>query len=419
MSSKGRKIAGYIHNPSKKKIRSITDLDLIAFHDRKYLDSILAHQYTIRRLALKHRSHYELICEFRSALSTVLDQTPLKNAPRLFIGSKISALECCVSFFEPARHRQGNLSSSKIESILSKKLKKLDDPLISNVSTLISDEIKNELSEIINRYSGPICDFYEDYNFTDYFTLFSLSNFVTGKNLANHYYSTKAGKHKLKAVFTEIGLDELQWRRTKEAVRDDELCGIVLLNCNTVKKLPSNVQIFGHSQHKIKINDKILANHLVLAVPLDQAPINIDHAVRLFREALRNSLIDVNGYYAKISNPEFDNSLFMTNHEDRTLLNEDIKNFRSRVHGLWGWDLVNNFNNLSGKKLTIMDMCDSLCVKEELLKKNLGIQESCYAYESNKNHYDKAVKLIGTEKTTSQTELDKHITRSRIILGRR
>lgn len=419
MRSSPRKIAGYIHIPSRKKIKSITTLELINFHDKKQLDDILAHQYTIRRLALKYRPIYDLICSFRNELSTSLDKTPLKNTPRLFVGSKISALECCVSFFDSKKHRTGNLSRSKIEEILSRKLKNLDNPAVSYISTLISDEIKKEISKIIKTYSESICDFYKNYNFTDYFSLFSLSNFITGKNLANHYYSTKAGKHKPKQLMAELGLDELRWRRTKEAIQDDEVCGIALLNCSAVKSLSSNVEIFGHNQHEIKINDQILANHLVLAVPLDRAPVNIDHALRLFRKALKNALIDANGYYAKVSNPEFDNSLFMTIHEDRSLLNEDIKQFRSRIQGLWGWDLVNSFNTPLEEKLTVMDMCDSLYIKEELLKRKLGIQENCYAYESNKNHYDQTVKLIGSEKRTTQTALDKHVTRDNTILGHR
>lgn len=417
----GGRPLGFIHNPNKKEINAERGLDLIRFHDVSYLYSFLAHQYTIRRLALKYPDQYKILLEFRRQLCMVLDKTVLTNAPAFFRGSKITALACCMNFFESEGNRLLGGQKHKIKEIVIDKLRKHDEYGYGFRAVLgyISDEQIEDLAESIAHFSSGISDFYNDYNFTDYFSIFSLSNFVSGETLIKHYLATKSKKHTMK-VYADLGCEDLQWLRTKEAEEDDELCGITLLNCCAIKKLVSNVLIFGHDQHEIKINDHVLKKHLLLAVPLDKTPENIDHAIRMFRLALKEAFIDVNGSYAAISAPAFESSLFMTSYEDRPLFKEDMKQFRSKIHGLWGWDLSNGLGMDPVEKMTVSRMCEAIITKEGSIKADLGLSESCYAYESNKNNYDQAVKIIGHRASDdTQTSLDQYITRGSVTLGKR
>lgn len=408
---------GFFYNQDKKSIKADQGRKLIGHHDTKFLDSFLAHQYTIRRLIITHPEQHNSIVELRAKLDAVLDKTGLNNKQKLFAGTKVCALERCMSFFELQKNRKLKIPPKQIKESIIYNLTSADIRGIYNISYAFEDSHLSEISNIITESSPAIIDFFESYNYTDYYTLFSLSNFVSGENLAKHYLSTKSGHHSLK-VTAELGHEELQWYRTDEAVEDDELSGITTLNCSSIKKLTSNIQILGHDQHSISINGTQLKNHLVLAVPLDKAPENIDHALIMFRQALKEALIDVNGYYAAVDTPDFSNSLFMSNHEDRTLLSEGIKQFRSKIHGLWGWDLV-NAPKKPEDKLTRDQMCDELIQHEQKLKDSLKIKESCYAYDSNRNYYDKTSKIIGSKKTKAQTLLDKYVTRSNTTIGLR
>ncbi|WP_323158823.1 hypothetical protein [Pseudomonas viridiflava] len=408
---------GFFYNQDKKSIKAEQGRELIEHHDTKFLESFLAHQYTIRRLIISHPEQYNAILKLRTKLDAAIDKTGLSNKQRMFAGTKVCAIEQCMWFFEFKENRNPNIPIEKIREFLTRSLTSTDIPGIYYISHAFEDSHLSEISNIIADSLLDVKDFFENYNYSDYYTLFSLSNFVSGENLANHYLRTKAGHHNLK-VTAELGHEELQWYRTDEAVEDDELSGITTLNCSAIKKTTSNVQIFGHDQHDVSVNGHKLSNHLVLAVPLDKAPENIDHALIMFRQALKQALIDVHGSFAAVDTPDFSNSLFMSNHEDRALLSENIKQFRSKVHGLWGWDLVNAPKSPE-KKITIDTMCVNLTKLEQELKDSLTIKESCYAYESNRNHYDHASKIIGSKKTKDQTLLDKYISRGEVKIGLR
>lgn len=283
----------------------------------------------------------------------------------------------------------------------------------------ISNEQIDELVATICYFASDISSFCEEYNYTDYFSPFALSNFVGGETLVTHYLATKAGKYSVKP-YAKNKHKESQWLDTKEAIQDDELCGVKILNCCAIKKLTSNVKIFGHNQHEIKINGATLNNHLVLAVPTDRTPENIDFAMIMFRQALKEAFVDVNGCYANISTPSFDSSLFMTSYEDRSLFKEEIKQCRSKIQGLWAWDLVHGCNAKHyGEKMTIDNMCTNILLEEDAIKAKLGYSEPSYVYESNRNYYNQAVKLIGSTSLNKQTNLDKYVTRASVILGKR
>lgn len=143
---------------------------------------------------------------------------------------------------------------------------------------------------------------------------------------------------------------------------------------------------------------------------------------REFRAALREALIDNCGIYANVSTPEFDNSLFMRNYDERTFQVSETKQYRSKLYGLWMWDLVNPCNKGGG--LTIPKAMDILIPEAEELLARLAPGEKPYDSSTYKNYYDHAVKQI-TPKPTKRSpapylrDLDHYLTFGMAILGRR
>lgn len=159
-----------------------------------------------------------------------------------------------------------------------------------------------------------------------------------------------------------------------------------------------------------------------MAVPTRETPINIDAALRDFRSALKTAFIDNFGFYANISKPEFDNSLFMKNFEERKFLVTDTTQYRGKMQGLWLWDLVHPVTTKDG--LTTLDAIDKVTLEAEQQLSQIAPDEETYQFDSCKNCYDHAVAQIGPELSKMRTPpksraLDRFITLSDVTLGYR
>ncbi|RKE26163.1 hypothetical protein B0G76_7773 [Paraburkholderia sp. BL23I1N1] len=214
---------------------------------------------------------------------------------------------------------------------------------------------------------------------------------------------------------------ENYWLFTEEAELDEEMCSIVCEHAFVPKRPPSNVGIFGHNQHRIVANGVELKNHLVLAVPTDRTPTQIDAAWRDFRAILREAFIDTVGCYANVSSPEFDNSLFMRNFDERTFLLSETNQYQSRLYGLWMWDLTHPDEN--GDRLTISKALDKLMPEAEELLKRFVPGGQPYDSSSHKNQYDDAVGQIAPKPRKNAhlkaRDLDHYLTLGGAILGPR
>lgn len=410
-------ISGVIHQAMPTRTRLLSQEELIEFLQIQKFDQLLAHQYCVRRFSLHYPDAFGKLRSIRSQIEEVLAKTALTNEGRLFIGRKITATARCMRMLawrrthllvakgEQAKFRQ------LLESEIEPDPKEITYPILYH----LSNWHRNRLTEIVAEGCEAVAKIQSELNFLDYYDPFSLTNLVSGKSMLIHYLAAKHRVYSVRPWAERLGSDHY-WLHTLEAELDDEMSGIVCENAYLANQ-PSNVRIFGHDQHSISINGVKLKNHLILAVPTNRTPTHIDAALRHFRDALKAANIDMCGCYANVSSPEYDNSLFMRNFDERIFLVRETKQYQSRLCGLWIWDLVSG-------GLTIPKAMDKLIPEAEMQMKKLAPGETPYDSSTYKNLYDQAVKQITPKPTKRSTaphlrDLDRYLTSGAAILGRR
>lgn len=416
-------ISGVIHHALPTHTRVLSQEELLEFLQIQKFDQLLAHQYCVRRFALHYPEAFRALRNIRSKIEAVLAETPLNNEQRLFIGRRVTATARCMRALDSrqARTLVATGKTAEFRQLLERKIEPDQEEIDFPILGYLSDAQLDSLCDILVDGCEVVDAIQVELNFLDYYDPFALSNLVRGKSMLTHYLAAKRGVYSVRPWAELLDRDNY-WLHTLEAELDDELTGIVCEHAFMAKRPTSNVRIFGHDQHRISINDVELKNHLILAVPTDRTPAHIDAALRDFREALRQAFIDTRGCYANVSSPEFDNSLFMRNFDERVFLIRNTKQYQSRLYGLWMWDLVNPSE--SGGGLTIPKAMDKMIPEAEEQLKELAPDEIPYDFSSYKNHYDLAVKQIMPKPTKRSStpharDLDHYLTSGMEILGRR
>lgn len=416
-------ISGVIHHALSTHTQVLHQEKLLEFLHIQTFDQLLAHQYCVRRFSLHYPDAFRALRTIRSQIEAVLTETPLNNEERLFIGRRITAIARCMRALDSRRARALVAAGEKAEFRLLLEHEIEPDPkeIMNPILGFLSDSQFDRLSEILSDGCAVVNRIQIELNFLDYYDPFALTNLVSGKSMLTHYLAAKRGVYSVRPWVEQLGRDNY-WLYTQEAELDEELTGIVCEHAFRAKRPTSNVLIFGHDQHRISINGVELKNHLILAVPTDRTPTHIDSALRDFRESLMQAFIDTHGLYANISSPGFDNSLFMRNFDERVFLVRETRQYRSRLYGLWMWDLVNPSEGGGG--LTVPKALDKMIPAAEEQLKKLAPDETPYDFTSYKNHYDLAVKQIMPKPTRRSAvpqarDLDRYLTSGKAILGRR
>ncbi|KVR18338.1 hypothetical protein WK13_07605 [Burkholderia ubonensis] len=416
-------ISGVIHHALPNHTRVLTQEKLLEFLQIQMFDQLLAHQYCVRRLSLHYPDAFCALQAIRTQIEAVLAETPLNNEDRLFIGRRITATARCMRVLDSRQARAIGAAGEKaafqrlLEHEIEPDPKEISFPILCH----LSDAQVERLSNILGDSCAVVDKIQDELNFLDYYDPFALTNLVSGKSMLTHYLAAKHGVYSVHPWAEPLGRDNY-WLHTREAELDEGLTGVVCEHAFLAKRPTSNVRIFGHDQHRISINGIELKNHLILAVPTDRAPTHIDATLRDFRDALKQAFIDMCGCYANVSSPEFDNSLFMRNFDERVFLIHETKQYRSRLYGLWMWDLVNPGE--SGSGLTVPQAIDKMIPEAEEQLKKFAPDDTPYDFSSYKNHYDLAVRQIMPKPAKRTTlskarELDRYLTFDMTILGRR
>lgn len=415
-------ISGVIHHALPSRTRVLPQAKLLEFLQIQKFDQLLAHQYCVRRFYLHYPDAFCALQSIRSKIEAVLNETPLNNEQRLFLGRKITATARCMRVLDWRRARSLAATGDKAEfrKLLESEIEPDPNEITSPILCYLSNAQIGRLSDILIDGCKVVDKIQIELNFLDYYDPFALSNLVRGKSMLTHYLAAKHGSHSVRDWAKQMDPDN-HWLYTIEAELDDELTGIVCESAFLAKRPASNVKIFGHNQHCISIDGVELKNHLILAVPTDRTPSHIDAAWRDFREALMAAFVDTCGCYANVGSLEFDNSLFMRNFNDRMFLVSQTKQYRSRLYGLWMWDLV---NPIEGGGLTIPEALDEIISEAEQQLKNLAPDEIPYDSSTYNNNYDLAVKQIMPLQTKRLTtlkprDLDKYLSADKTIIGRR
>ncbi|WP_175817906.1 hypothetical protein [Burkholderia diffusa] len=417
-----RDFSGIFHQASPTQTRVLSNDKLLEFLQIQDFGQVLAHQYCIRRFALHHPKQFRDLRTLRLNIEKLLAETPLNNEDRPFIGKKVTAIARCMRMLDSRRARDlarvGEIS--KFREMMKWEIEPNPNEITFPILDFISEEQIEELAHVLVGGCEIVGEIQSELNFLDYFDPFALSSLVSGKTLVTHYLAAKNGVYNVHPWATVV-TRENYWHLTEEAQLDEEMCNIACEHAFVPKRPPSNVKIFGHNQHHIVVNGIELNNHLILAVPTDRTPTQIDAAWREFRAILREAFIDTVGCYANVSSPEFDNSLFMRNFDGRTFLISETAQYQSRLYGLWMWDLTHPDENRN--RLTISKALDMLMPEAEKLLKKFVPNEQPYDSSSHKNQYDDAVGQIAPKPKknvrSKARDLDYYLTVGQAILGPR
>jgi hypothetical protein len=416
-------ISGVIHHSLPPYTRVLPQEKLFEFLQIQKFDQLLAHQYCVRRFSLHYPDAFRALRTIRSEIEALLAETPLNNENRMLISRRITATARCMRALGLRQARALIAAGKKAEfrQLLEHEIETDRDKFLSPILCYLSDAQLDRLSDILCDGCAVVDRIQVELNFLDYYDPFALSDLVSGKSMLTHYLAAKSGVYSVRPCAKRLDRDNY-WLYTQEAELDEEMTGVACEHAFLAKRPTSNVRIFGHDQHSISINGDELKNHLILAVPTDRSPTHIDAVLRDFREALMQSFIDTRGCYANVSSPEFNNSLFMRTFDERVFLVSETRQYRSRLYGLWMWDLVNPSE--SGGGLTVPKALEKMILEAEEQLKKLAPDEMRYDDSSHKNHYDLAVKQIMPKQTKRSTvpqarDLDRYLTSGMAILGRR
>lgn len=384
----------------------------IHMNDMKKIDEIIVQQYCIRRLKLESPAEFTELMSFRKELDDILKDAGFTISTKPIQVSRVLALMGCLHFVELKKNRK-LLCHGELEIKSQALLDELVD--ISSVDVakhLLSGEIINKLLSVLLRWEPFVTKFENKYNYLKYYSLFGMTNHAPGDVIFKRFFEAY---HGLDDVYFDAKMfrREALWLHSKKSYCDEHLAPLVSTGANEVTHFSSNIQILGGGQHKIVIEGSELKNHLVLAIPTNQVPDNIDEALRKLRIALMNEFVEQGGYY-RFSSPAFTGSRFMSDFAYKPCVVGQWNRVKNKIVGLWAWDL--------SRDNTVADTVRIVRERMGEVANDAGIKATGYSEKSIQSYYESAVGQIGTGRRMSDNvakirDIDRQVTKSEIILG--
>lgn len=371
---------------------------------KKRIDSFFIHQCIIRRFKDNYRADYDALLSIRNDIESVLCLPGLRAVPKhQFEISSAEVAMASMSFFENNRNR--NLLASATA-------KHIRDRLYKHLSLSIKNsfDVRHYLSEdnmdnILNILEKNIV-FYEElvrkYNIFDYFSLFSMTVYISFETFYKFYRESFHGKTEVYWLFENV-TREAKWLYAMEYEIDSNIYMSITSNCCNRYFYSSNVDVIDDDDNDIVINGIKSHNALYLKVSVDQSPSNIDAAIEYYKDAIVEQL--VNNFYcmANTQDDGFGNSNFMKFYNKKAYLVTQWNCIDNNILGLWCWDLVKNEDN------TVAEAAYKIA------------KSAPYEEASIRKDYDEIDGILSLKfRKKKKVTLDKFVTGSdRIILGLR
>ncbi|MBD8599502.1 hypothetical protein [Pseudomonas sp. CFBP 8772] len=388
------------------------DESVIHMNDMKKIDEIIVQQYCIRRLKLESPDEFEKLAAFRGELDETLKQAGFTISTNPIQLDRVLALMGCLRFVELKKNRK-LVKQGEPELARAALIDELaDDSPIEITKNFLTNEILDKLLSSMREWEPLLTEFEKKYNYLKYYSLYGITNHVPGEVIYKRFFESY---HELDEVYYDATMfkKEALWLHSKTSYRDEQLAHLVRTSANEVAHFSSNIKIFGGGQHQIKIEEVELKDHLILAIPTDQTPKNIDDALYKLRTALLSAFIEQGGYH-RFSSDEFDNSKFMSDYTYKPCVVGQWNRVKNKIVGLWAWD--------TSRSKTVAETVNF--VREEMgnFAKTVGIKTASYSEKSIQLYYESAVGQIGTGRRTSDgfckmRDIDRQVTKSETILG--
>lgn len=385
---------------------------VIHMNDMKKIDEIIVQQYCIRRLRLESPTEFTELMSFRKELDDILKDAGFTIPTKPIKASRVSALMGCLRFVELKKNRkllcQGE-REIKSQALLDELV---DNSSIDVAKHLLSGEVVDRLLSALLKWEPFVTEFENKYNYLKYYSLFGVTNYAPGDVIFKRFFEAY---HGLDDVYFDAQMfrKEALWLHSKKSYCDEHLAPLVSTGANEVIHFSSNIQILGGGQHKIVVEGSELKNHLVLAIPTNQTPDNIDESLRKLRIALMNEFVEQGGYY-RFSSQAFTGSRFMSDFAYKPCVVGQWNRVKNKIVGLWAWDL--------SRDNTVTDTVRIVRERMGEVAKDAGMKATGYSEKSIQAYYESAVGQIGTGRRMGDNfvkirDIDRQVTKSEIVLG--
>lgn len=274
-------------------------------------------------------------------------------------------------------------------------------------------EVISELNQHLETVNGIT----STYNHFDYFSLIDMTAAFSCQPAFDFYTKAALG---ILPVYEAIKTLELHpaanWFNTRKPPADLDLSIALMRSMHLRTFHSSNIAFRGRTIKDDLKNGKPGHSSLIFEIDFDQAPYNIDYAMRALREYLLDGLLTRHGYAANIERfDQFINSDFFQNTDSTSVLVQKWNQIQGPLIGMWCWDMMTEEATTFAKAMEKIFEAQQRALEEA--RTNTGDLKAIDDKAIQK-HYYTAKKLI--ESSSQGNELSYFVTGDKAItLGER
>jgi hypothetical protein len=195
-------------------------------------------------------------------------------------------------------------------------------------------------------YLEEIKEIQRTYNYFDYFGLIAMTATFSSQSAFKFYLNAATEDTPIYPVFQDIGGNPLaNWFYSRQDPEDLDLAIALRVSGRERMFSAPNIKILGSSRTSDISSSKPGHDSIHLKIDLDQAPYNIDYAIRAFRASLYDALLSRHDIAANISRlDDFMKSSFYQQSDSVNLIIQKWSQIQGALIGIWCWDLVKTQN---------------------------------------------------------------------------
>lgn len=334
----------------------------MANHTQKVLDTFFIQQCIVRRFYENNTELFEKLVSFRNQLELIIQKD----------------LGCTIRQTHAVYYIMNSMQNSKVSSLLEHndlegcrdflfdKLEPMHDIFRAEVKDLLSDDTINEVIKLMNNSISLIFDIMNQTNIFRYYTLYASTIIVNFEDLM---VIQKLAETKQVPTYTftaEYSPPHTKWisliyrplaRNPEQTFENLKLGSIYrdlycLIKCGGImRKFNSeNIKIIDDRIGDVVIDGKKSDGRLYLSVPYTKIPIDIDEALRLFKNSITGLLIDEGFFRYNTDDADYWHSNFYNKNEGANtphnrgetniVLVKQKNSFLKLQSGLLVWDKV-------------------------------------------------------------------------------
>ncbi|HGW2956234.1 TPA: hypothetical protein ACNP37_004969 [Raoultella ornithinolytica] len=335
----------------------------MAESSQKILDKFFIHQCMVRRFFKYNPEIFKKLNEFRSQLECIVEKDLVCSVSRAHVVYYVmNAMQNrrMLSFLK-------NGSITECRNFLFSMIEPIDSLFMVKIEDLLDDEVVYEIIDLMIFTWPTIDDILSKTNMFRYFTLYASTIVIDFQKLMVMQKLAEQEEIPLYAINTMFSPELTKWTGvsfnllTKYPANVYERHGLgkiyldiyCLFNCGgAVRKFNSNnVTIIDDSIANVVVDGEASNGRMYLSVPYTELPVDIDEAMRIFKNTVSNLLKDNGVYrrntgdadywYSNFYNKNDGASMPSTRNKNNIVLLKQSNSFLKLQSGLLVWDKVN------------------------------------------------------------------------------